>query len=149
MHQNSSTTPTLQPIGLMRHLIVIIYDVLLLCAVLIFAGWLVLPLTHAKNSAVYSFYLICVSFCYFAWQWRRGGTLAMQTWRVTIRTNDQQPLSWWRAWLRFSIAIISWLCLGLGFWWQLWDSQHRTWQDIVSNTQLFYLPKSSKTTNKT
>ena len=135
-----------KPIGLFRHLIITLYDSLLLCAVLILAGWLVLPLTHAKNSAIYSFYLFCVCFVYFGWQWRRGGTLAMQTWHVTIQTIDQQPLTWWQAWLRFSVALLSWGCLGLGFLWQLWDKQHRSWQDIASGTYLSYQPKKTKHT---
>ncbi len=38
--------------------------------------------------------------------------------------------------LRFMVAIASWLCAGLGFFWSLFDKQKRTWHDIYSNTHV-------------
>ena len=43
--------------------------------------------------------------------------------------------------LRFLIAIISWLCGGLGFWWILWDKQKRSWHDRYSESLVVQLPK--------
>lgn len=41
------------------------------------------------------------------------------------------------------IAIASWLCLGLGFLWMLWDKDKRTWHDRYSESQVVRLPKNT------
>jgi hypothetical protein len=34
------------------------------------------------------------------------------------------------------------MAVGLGFIWQLWDEDHLTWHDRLSNTRLRYYPKN-------
>lgn len=128
--------------GLLRRLMIILYDIMLLFSVLFFAGMLVYPLTHAKNSLGYSFYLFCVCFLYFGWQWTHGGqTLAMVTWSVQLQSISGEKVTWKQAVIRFSVAMISWLAGGFGFLWIWFDREKRAWHDIASGTRLVKLPK--------
>jgi len=43
--------------------------------------------------------------------------------------------------IRFFAAIVSWLPLGLGFFWQLWDAERLTWHDRLSKTRVVYYPR--------
>ncbi len=86
--------------------------------------------------------LLFTAFAFFAKFWTHNGqTLGMQVWGVRIQNADGTAIDLWQALLRFLIAIMSWLALGLGYWWMLWDRQHRTWQDIYSDSQVVQLPK--------
>jgi len=132
-------------IGFLRYLLLIVYDSLLLFGVLIFAGVIVLPLTHAEISPLYQIYLLMVSFLYFAWSWLHGGqTLPMKAWYVQLQSTDGKTVSWKQAALRFSMAIISWLVFGIGFLWASVDKKHGTWHDRVSGTRLVLLPNKRK-----
>lgn len=131
------TTP-----GLLRRLMIIFYDTMLLFSVLFLAGMLAYPFTHAKNSLGYSLYLFLVCFLYFGWQWTHGGqTLAMSTWSVQLQSISSKKVTWKQTVIRFLVAIISWLAVGLGFLWILFDREKRAWHDIASGTRLIKLPK--------
>ncbi len=129
-------------IGFLRYLLLMVYDSLLLFGVLFFAAAIVFPLTHAEISPLYQIYLLMVSFLYFAWPWLHGGqTLPMKAWRIQLQSTDGKAVTWRQAALRFSMAIISWLALGIGFLWAIVDKEHGTWHDWVSGTRLVLLPK--------
>lgn len=134
---------TLSPPRLLRCLAAIFYDGLLLLSVLFFAGVLAYPITHGHANFLYTLYLFGVSFLYFAWPWLHGGqTVGLLCWRLRLQTVTGEPLTWRQAFLRFTIAILSCLIFGMGFFWAIFDSQHRTWHDWVSGTQLVYIPKN-------
>lgn len=103
-----------------------VYDALLLFAVLFFASFLVLPLTytatpepHIESSPWYSMYLFLVSYFYFALSWKKGGsTVGMIAWKFKLQTMDQSPLQWSHTLLRFMVAMIPLALYGLaGYWW--------------------------------
>ena len=82
-------------------------------------------------------------FGFFAKFWTHNGqTLGMQVWGIRIQNKDGSAIDLWQALLRFLLAILSWLCLGLGFLWMLWDKEKRTWHDIYSESQAVQLPKN-------
>lgn len=82
-------------------------------------------------------------FGFFAKFWTHNGqTLGMQVWGVRIQNADGTAIDLWQALLRFMIAAVSLLALGLGYWWMLWDKQNRTWHDIYSESQVVRLPKN-------
>jgi uncharacterized RDD family membrane protein YckC len=89
--------------------------------------------------------LLFTLFSFFAKFWTHNGqTLGMQVWRVRIQNADGSAIDLWQALLRFLLAIISFLCLGLGFFWILFDKQKRSWHDIYSASCTVQLPKNKQ-----
>jgi uncharacterized RDD family membrane protein YckC len=68
----------------------------------------------------------------------------MQVWGIRVQNPDGTAISLWQALLRFVVAIASWLCIGLGFFWSLFDKHKRSWHDMYSETQLVRIPKQKK-----
>lgn len=139
----------MQSPGLFRHLAIIIYDSLLLLALLFLATAIVLPFNsgEAFSSSQYLFplYLLAICFFFYGWFWTHGGqTLGMKTWKIKVLTIDKQPLNWIQAFKRFCLALVSWLFMGLGFLWKLIDKNNYTWHDHLSKTALFFDESAKK-----
>jgi len=138
----------MQNAGLLRRIGAMLYDALLVAALLFLASVpFVLvrgePIEHGDNL-VYQLTLALVIFVFFVGFWSRSGrTLGMQSWRMQLETEDGEVPSVARASLRFLASLISWVPLGLGFLWQLWDRDRLTWHDRISGTHLVYYPKDS------
>ena len=132
--------------GLGRRLGAVLYDALLVLALLFLAS---LPFIAVRGGQpveagdpVYRLTMVAVAWLFYAVFWSRyGRTLGLQSWRLRIETPDGRKPTFAAASLRFFAAIVSWLPLGLGFWWQLWDPEHLTWHDRWSGTRLRYYPK--------
>jgi len=129
--------------GFLRRMGAVIYDALLLAAVLFFATALALPFNDGRAFAAdqyyFPFYLLCVSYVFYAWFWTHGGqTLGMRAWKITLVNADGGRVNWWTATLRFVVALLSWACLGLGFLWCLIDKNKRAWHDHGSGTFLYW-----------
>jgi uncharacterized RDD family membrane protein YckC len=112
--------------------------------VLFLATALLLPLTGGAAIPAYQplfqVYLLCVSFGFFAYFWRRGGqTLGMQAWHIRLVNQAGGAISLRQALLRFSIAWLSAAALGLGFVWALFEPQRRTWHDLAAGTRVIRL----------
>lgn len=89
--------------------------------------------------------LLFALFAFFAKFWTHAGqTLGMQVWGIRVQNPDGTGISLWQALLRFVVAIASWLCVGLGFFWSLFDKHKRSWHDMYSETQLVRIPKQKK-----
>lgn len=148
-------------VGLGRRLAAMFYDFLLCTALLIvttFVYKLIMMafIGEAKLRALsesgaldgdplLSTLLFFVLFGFFAKFWTHSGqTLGMQVWGIRVQNADGTAISLWQALLRFIVSIGSWLCLGLGFLWSVFDKQKRTWHDMYSNTQLVRIPKPKK-----
>lgn len=129
--------------GFLRRLAAILYDLLLLIAVLFVATALLLPLNKGEaftaQQFFYPLYLLIISFLFYAWFWTHGGqTLGLRAWKIKVLTFDLKPVSWKQAFFRFVAAILSWGLFGLGFFWILIDKNHRSWHDNLSKTALFF-----------
>lgn len=132
--------------SLRRRLGAIVYDSLLVFALMILGT---LPFVAARGGEPVSpgnlphqLTMLCVAYLFFAGYWcRHGRTLGMQSWRLQIETSDGGKPGLKAATVRFFAAIVSWLPLGLGFWWQLWDKDRLTWHDRWSGTRLVHYPK--------
>lgn len=86
--------------------------------------------------------LFLVLFGFFAKFWTHSGqTLGMQVWGIRVQNADGSGISLMQALLRFMVSIASWLCLGMGFLWALYDKRKRGWHDLYSNSQLVRVPK--------
>ncbi|SEH08003.1 RDD family protein [Candidatus Venteria ishoeyi] len=133
----STAIPDLPAAGLFRTLAAIFYDSLLLIAVLIFAGFIALPFSKGESSMLFNLYIYAICYLYFSWPWMRSGqTLGMRTWRIRLYAEDGSRPSWQAVLIRFLTAMLSWFCLGMGYWWMLIDTQQRSWHDITSKTLL-------------
>lgn len=135
--------------SLWRRLGAIVYDSLLLTAlfalatvpfVILRGGDAVDPYTRAHQLT-----LALVAYLFFVGFWTRSGsTLGMLAWGLRVESNGQCLPTVREATLRFFAAMLSWLVVGLGFIWQLWDRDHQTWHDRISGTRLRYYPKPGK-----
>ncbi|PAU65087.1 hypothetical protein BZL41_07845 [Pseudomonas sp. PIC25] len=145
--------------GLIRRLAAMFYDFLLCVALLLvitFAYKLVQMGIYGEaklralsesgaldGDPLLSSLLLLGLFGFFAKFWTHNGqTLGMQVWGLRVQNADGTAIDLWQALLRFLIAIISWLCAGLGFLWILWDKQKRSWHDIYSESKVVQLPKN-------
>jgi len=147
------TPPAVERAGLLRRLGAMLYDGLLLLAVLIVATALFLPLTGgeavdpAKNPLlefVYRAMLLLLIVGFFGLFWtRRGQTLGMASWRLRVEREDGGLLTWSDTLRRLGGALLSLLPFGLGFLWVLVDPQRRAWHDRLSGTRVVVLPKGS------
>ena len=127
--------------GLLRRLLVMMYDTLVVIAIMMLATGLVLMLGLGNFTAgkdpLYTLYLIAVWFLYLAWCWRHGGmTLGMRAWSVRLVTGRGTRPSWAQCLSRFLVSLFSAAFIGLGFAWSLWDRERRTWHDLVSRSRL-------------
>ena len=89
--------------------------------------------------------LVCTTgfFCAF---WRKSGqTLGMQVWRVKLVNFKGEIPGTRQCVVRCLAALLSALCLGLGYLWCLVDRKGRYWHDYLSGTELILLPKHKKT----
>ena len=133
--------PSFESPSLLRRVAVMIYESLVLSAVLLVAFVPVSLVAGGEVPAQFkpllTLYALLVSFVYFAWQWvRLGQTLAMKTWKVKVVRTDGGPLSWRDAALRFGAALVSWVPFGLGYWWVALDDENLAWHDRWSGTRL-------------
>jgi uncharacterized RDD family membrane protein YckC len=133
--------------GLLVRLAAMLYDALLLLAVLFCATALVVALNGGEAlqgyNALFTSFLFCLAFAFYAWFWIHGGqTLGMRAWRLRVQQiKNADPISWGQALLRFMVSILSWLPLGLGFWWMLIDRDQLTWHDRYSESEIVRLDK--------
>ena len=133
--------------GLPRRLAAIVYDGLLVLAILFLVT---LPFIAVRGGEPvdpgdirYRITLFAIVFLFFTGFWSiHGRTLGMQSWGLRLETPDGRRPGFAAASLRFFAAIVSWLPLGLGFWWQLVDADSLSWHDRLSGTRLRFYPRT-------
>lgn len=136
--------------GLLRRFAAMLYDTLLVAALLFFATVPFIAVrggepVEAGDGLAYRIVLAIVVYAFFVGFWSRSGrTLGMQSWGLQLETAEGQVPSFAQASVRFLSALISWLPVGLGFLWQLWDPQNLTWHDKISKTRIVHYPRAKK-----
>ena len=132
--------PPASRVGLPRRCMAIFYDSMALFAIFFFATWLVISLAGSAlppGHPVLRGVLLSLGCLFFAGFWSRGGqTLGMRAWRIRLVADDGGPVRLGTALLRCLVALLSWACLGAGFWTALFDRERRTWHDRLSGTHL-------------
>ena len=137
----------MQNTGLARRLAAIMYDALLVAALLFLATIPFIAIrggepVESGDNLFYRVVLVLVVYAFFIGFWTRSGrTLGMQSWGLQLETADGGTPSVAAASLRFFATINSLLPLGLGFLWQLWDRENLTWHDRISRTRIVYYPR--------
>jgi uncharacterized RDD family membrane protein YckC len=139
-----------RPSGLGRRIAAILYDALLVLALLFLAT---IPFVavrggeavEAETSPAYQLGLVLVVYLFFVGFWStKGRTLGMQSWGLQLEDAHGRVPGPGRASLRFAAALLSTACLGLGFLWQLVDRDKLTWHDRLSGTRLMHYPRNRK-----
>ena len=137
----------MQNSSLLRRLGAILYDSLLVLALLFLVT---IPFVatrggepvEADDNLLYQACIAVFVYLFFVGFWSRSGrTLGMQSWGLRVETPDGQIPSIKTASIRFFASILSWLPVGLGFLWQLWDKDGLTWHDHLSDTRLRHYAK--------
>lgn len=125
-----------------RRLASMVYDFLLLVGVFFFvflvpniilgvAAEIMLP------RGILLVYAVLVVAGYFLWFWRRNGrTLAMQTWKIRLRSANGAPAPIGQLLLRFMLAWPSLFFFGAGIIWAVFDRDRQFLHDRLSGTRL-------------
>lgn len=138
---------------LLRRLAAMLYDAILVFGLLLIL-WIAFyflmvaikgheDIGHEPLAVLYWPLAVACMAGFFIWFWTHGGqTLGMRSWRIRILSEEGAAVSLRAALVRYLMAIVSALPLGLGYWWSLIDRDRRTWHDIVSHTQLVVQKKT-------
>ena len=137
--------------SLLRRLGAMLYDTLLILALLFIVTALFLPFTSGEAitpgesgalERVYQAALLLAIVLFFCVFWtRKGQTVGMLAWRLRVERNDGTFLTWRDALLRLAGACVSLAPLGLGYFWILVDRDKLAWHDRWSGTRVVVLPK--------
>ena len=139
-HPCESTMNDLPLAGLGKRLAALLYEFLLLLALLFVADYLFITLTRAFRPAHLwlQLWLLLVMAIYFSWSWAKGQTLAMKTWRLRVVSRRGVSPGVGRALLRFLFASglfgISWL-------WAFVDPERQFLHDRLAGTRLINVSK--------
>ncbi len=126
-----TATEWLECAGFWRRLAAYILDQIIL-------GFIQTPLSIATFILPYAYYYhigpianILYTVGFWARKSRTPGKMALN---VTIVTEDGEPISTGRAFIRYFGYIVSTIPFGLGFLWIAWDSNKQGWHDKLANT---------------
>ena len=133
----------LAPVGVLRRLAAMFYDfILCISLMMVTTGLYMIAANFILGGETYkamndsgrsihdpllSSVLFITLYLFFGYFWTRNGqTLGMQVWHIRVQNKDNTSITWKQALLRFLMGIVSWLALGLGHLWPLFDNQKRT-----------------------
>ena len=133
---NVSTAPSLLKLGAC-----LIYDALVVIALsfacaLLFV-WLAGDATQGIRHYLLQLFLWMSIGVYFVWCWHKSGqTLAMQTWKLKLVTQNSGLLSLKLAIARYVLASMGLMLFGLGFLWAIVDRDRLFLHDRLLKTQI-------------
>ncbi len=138
----------IQPAPFLSRIAAMVYELLLVTAVVFVASFLILPFVGSLQAPwqrhLFQAYILGVLFAYFSAFWLRSGqTLAMKTWRIRLVTRDGSKLTLKRSALRFVLALAGLLLAGVGFWWALFDRDRQFLHDRIAGTRLVRVPRKA------
>jgi uncharacterized RDD family membrane protein YckC len=127
--------------GLGRRVLCLIYEALLLTAIVLMAGglatWVAQAAEWSEVRGLTRLVVTVICAGYFAIQWcGRGQTLPMKTWRIRLQTQSGNRLSMNRALLRMGLATIGYLTVGVSILWALLDRDQQFLHDRLAGTRL-------------
>ena len=122
-----------------RRLASLVYEALLLAAFLWLASLFYsvaeqqLDAPHVRS--LYQAYLTLVAGIYFVWQWVRGQTLPMKTWRMRLVAKNGSSVNVQQGAIRYVLAIAGLVLVGTGFLWALFDPEGQFLHDRLAGTR--------------
>ncbi|MCC5854654.1 MAG: RDD family protein [Idiomarina sp.] len=140
--------------GFFRRIAAIVYDSLVITAVVMFAAGLALAVSVALDSAqllplatdvdhaeriadtlVFRIYLVLVIVTFYAGFWSRGGqTLGMKAWRLRVQGLDGKRISFRQGVVRFFTSLV-----GLGNFLVLFHPNNQALQDLAAKCEVVVL----------
>jgi len=141
---NSPEVMKISAPGFWRRLLSMIYESLLLTAVLFIASFVFHLIFRDTASPffrpAFQLYLVVVAGTYFTWFWTHGGqTLPMQTWKFRVVTVDGKGVNLQRAVARYLFAVIGIFLFGCGIFWALLDRERQFLHDRLAGTRIVKL----------
>lgn len=143
MTDNAIVAP---PASLRTRLAAMVYELLLVVAVVFIASFLFIRLGGDAQTGwkqiVFQIFLLGIVFVYFSTFWLRSGqTLAMKTWRIKLVDREGKLISLKRAALRFGLAFIGLSLFGASIVWVWFDPDRQFLHDRLAKTRLIYFTK--------
>lgn len=148
-----SKSPKRPKPSLLRHLTSMVYDALLVIALVFVANALALAVVVQFSggdqnvvgpATSQALFILCLIGFYSAFWLKSGQTLGMQAWRIQLVTIHGGRVRLSQALVRCCAAALSLTCLGMGYWWRIFDRNGRYWHDYVSGTELVLLPRRKR-----
>jgi len=139
--------------SLLRHLTSMLYDALLVVALVFVVNAVALAALVQFSGGSQNvvgptlsrvLFVACLVGFYSAFWLKSGQTLGMQAWRIKLVRIDGGGPRFAQAVIRCFAAALSAACLGLGYWWRIFDRNGRYWHDYLSGTELVLLPKRKR-----
>ena len=146
---NTTTVNDYPVAGLFRRLAALIYDALLILALMMVVGAFATALNGGdaieSDHPAHPFFvlvlaLVWLSF-YVAFWLKAGQTLGMKCWRMIVVPTEEEELTLRLSLLRSFCGGLSLLCLGLGYLWAFIDKNGHTAHDRLSKTKVLVTPK--------
>ncbi|MFT5505989.1 MAG: putative RDD family membrane protein YckC, partial [Gammaproteobacteria bacterium] len=143
----TESNPSFENAGLARQFAAMLYDSLLILALLFITMGLAVV---ANNNEVIPppialLFVLVVTFGFYTWFWTKSGqTLGMYIWKIKIESEFGGPLPWQICILRLVFSTLSILCIGSGYWWRLFRPY--TLADYFSQTRIIRIRKSEAKT---
>jgi uncharacterized RDD family membrane protein YckC len=138
--------------GFGRRAAALIYDSLLLAALLMLFTAAALFLTHGQALLyetagpwvyLYRAGLVAVIGAYYLINWMRSGqTLGMRAWHLRVVSDLGRPVTLKAALLRFVCGILAWTPAAAGVLWLYLDPDHLAIHDRLSRTRMVHLARS-------
>ena len=127
--------------GLARRAACLVYDALLITAVVFIATFPALAVLGDATSGwrrhAMQLWVLGVVGAYLAWFWSRGGqTLAMKTWRIRLEGEHGGPVALPVAVRRYLFALAGTALVGAGFLWAFVDRDRQFLHDRLARTRL-------------
>ena len=145
--------------SLRRRLLAMVYDVILVfalvfCAAMLYAG-AAMYLSPAENERIQNVktdevvhevqpidlgwgiwpYSAAIGFGFYIFFWKKSGqTLGMRAWKLKLHNRDDQPPSITQLFVRCLAALLSLLLLGFGYWFMFFNPRRDTLHDKLSRT---------------
>jgi len=118
-----------------------VYEAVVVFAVALLAGLVFYGVVNRPVSGgmrhLFQLYLFLVLGAYFVACWSRGGrTLPMQTWKIRLVRGDGMSVGIGQAVLRYVLAWLSLLSLGVGFLWAFFDRERQFLHDRLAGTRI-------------
>jgi len=151
-----------EPAPFWRRLAAMAYDSILILAIWMVVAFIVLSLFGIDNArtvdgevvildplyknTLFSM-MILSAYAFFGWFWTHSGqTLGMQAWRIRVVNTDGSKISLSQSVIRFILAIISFLLLGSGYFYMLFNARKETVHDKLSGSVVVKVALMEKNT---